>query len=126
MKRIYITVALGLLALSAADGASSPSKSDTLVVAGPRTPESLDEEYPPTEAGHEARRNIYERLLAYASKPDESGTAVENFDVIVGALAEKWELSPDKKTITFTLRKGAKNGLGDERTDEHRMESGER
>jgi len=25
---------------------------------------------PPTEAGHEARRNIYERLLAYAQKAD--------------------------------------------------------
>mgnify|MGYP000458638633 CR=1 FL=1 len=35
-----------------------------------RTPESLDQEYPPTEAVHEARRNIYERLLGYASKED--------------------------------------------------------
>lgn len=42
----------------------------TLVVAGPRTPESLDQEYPPTEAVHEVRRNVYERLLGYAAKED--------------------------------------------------------
>ncbi len=39
----------------------NPAKANTLVVAGPRTPESLDQEYPPTEAGHEARRNITRR-----------------------------------------------------------------
>src|SRR5260221_13255319 len=116
MKKIYLTVALGLLALSAAEGATSPNKSDTLVVAGPRTPESLDEEYPPTEAGHEARRNIYERLLAYAQKADANGVAVENFDVLVGDLAEHWEVAPDKKSITFSLRRGVKSAAGNELT----------
>jgi len=116
MKRIYLTAALGLLALSAAEGASGPSKSETLVVAGPRTPESLDEEYPPTEAGHEARRNIYERLLAYARKADASGVTVENFDVLVGDLAEHWEVAPDKKSITFSLRRGVKSAAGNELT----------
>src|SRR3981081_3986265 len=106
MKTIYLTAAFGFLTLSSLEAANEPGKSDTLVVGGPATPESLDEEYPPTEAGHEARRNIYERLLAYASKPDKSGATVENFDVFVGALAEKWEVSPDKKSITFMLRKG--------------------
>jgi peptide/nickel transport system substrate-binding protein len=116
MKRIYLTAALGMLAVSAAEGATSPNKSETLVVAGPRTPESLDEEYPPTEAGHEARRNIYERLLAYAQKADANGVAVENFDVLVGDLAERWEVAPDKKSITFFLRRGVKSAAGNELT----------
>src|SRR3984893_14397522 len=59
--------------------AFAQNNNSMLLVAGPRTPESLDQEYPPTEASHEARRNIYERLLAYAQKADASGVAVENF-----------------------------------------------
>ena len=126
IKSMGVFVLAGLAAVLSVGRVGAQTQNDTLVVGGPATPESLDEEYPPTEAGHEARRNIYERLLAYASKPDESGTAVENFDVIVGALAEKWELSPDKKTITFTLRKGAKNGLGHELTADDVMWTFER
>src|SRR5690606_15894780 len=64
----------------------------TLIVAGPRTPESLDQEYPPTEAAHEARRNIYERLLRYAQK-EEDGIRYEDFSKIEGALAESYELA---------------------------------
>jgi peptide/nickel transport system substrate-binding protein len=98
------------------EAAHGQAKSDILVVAGPRTPESLDEEYPPTEEGHEARRNIYERLLAYASKKDDNGITVENFDVIQGDLADHWTVDPDKKSITFSLRKGVKSGAGNELT----------
>src|ERR1700741_5171004 len=119
MKTIYLTAAFGFLTLSSIEAANEPGKSDTLVVAGPRTPESLDEEYPPTEAGHEARRNIYERLLAYAQKADANGGAVENFDVLVGDLAERWEVAPDKKSITFFLRRGVKSAAGKEVTSQH-------
>ena len=84
-------------------------------MAGPRTPESLDQEYPPTEATHEAKRNIYERLLAYDTKTVD-GVQSENFDKLVGALAEKWEVSSDKTTITFFLRKGVKSAAGNEMT----------
>lgn len=86
-----------------------------LVVAGPRTPESLDQEYPPTEATHEARRNIYERLLAYEMKTVD-GVRVENFDKLTGALAESWQTSADKTSITFHLRKGVKSYVGNEMT----------
>lgn len=103
-------------AILASAGIASTWAQDTksiLVVAGPRTPESLDQEYPPTEATHEARRNIYERLLAYDTKTSD-GVQVENFDKIVGGLAESWEVSPDKTTITFKLRKGVKSFVGNE------------
>lgn len=93
----------------------------TLLVAGPRTPESLDQEYPPTEAGHEARRNIYERLLAYAPTTNPDGIVVENFSKIVGGIAETFEVSPDKTSITFRLRKGVKSYVGNELTADDLM-----
>lgn len=87
--------------------------STTLVVAGPRTPESLDQEYPPTEAVHELRRNVYERLLAYAPV-ERDGITYEDFDNLTGALAESWEVSEDKTSITFNLRKGVLSSAGNE------------
>ncbi|GEO37995.1 peptide/nickel transport system substrate-binding protein [Skermanella aerolata] len=101
------------VALTAAPAAAQDAKS-TLVVAGPRTPESLDQEYPPTEAVHELRRNVYERLLTYAPKTGEDGVVYEDFSKIVGALAESWEVPPDKTSITFKLRKGVKSSAGNE------------
>jgi len=101
------------IALSAAPAAAQDAKS-TLVVAGPRTPESLDQEYPPTEAVHELRRNVYERLLTYAPKTGEDGVVYEDFSKIAGALAESWEVPPDKTSITFKLRKGVKSSAGNE------------
>lgn len=99
------TLLISVLALSTAMPALAQTASQTLVVAGPRTPESLDLDYPSTEAVNEARKNIYERLLGYEMVPNKDGILVENFDKVVGALAEKWEVSPDRKTITFHLRK---------------------
>jgi peptide/nickel transport system substrate-binding protein len=102
---------LSLLGAATAPGAYAQDASTILVVAGPRTPESLDQEYPPTEATHEAKRNIYERLLAYDKKVAD-GVQVENFDKLVGALAERWTVSDDKTSITFYLRNGVKSAAG--------------
>lgn len=116
-----------VVALAMGGGAAfAQSPQDILVVAGPRTPESLDQEYPPTEAGHEARRNIFERLLAYEMMDGEGGTRVENFDSVVGALAESWEVSPDKTSITFHLRPGVKSYAGNELTADDVMWTFER
>jgi peptide/nickel transport system substrate-binding protein len=93
---------------------------------GPRTPESLDQEYPPTEASHEARRNIYERLLSYEMKPGENGVMVEDFDKLKGALAERWETSPDMSSITFHLRQGVKSYAGNTLTADDVMWTFER
>jgi len=95
-------------------GAYALDAKSTLVVAAPRTPESLDQEYPPTEAGHEVRRNVFERLLTYKQKQGEDGVLYEDFDTIEGALAESWEVSEDRKSITFKLRQGVKSPLGNE------------
>ncbi|NRC57218.1 ABC transporter substrate-binding protein [Mesorhizobium sediminum] len=99
--------------LMAIEPAMAQDASATLIVAGPRTPESLDQEYPPTEAVHEVRRNVYERLLDYGSK-EEGGIKYEDFGTIEGRLAESWELADDRKSITFRLRKGVKSSAGNE------------
>lgn len=105
-RSVLKLAAVSALALSVLHptGAFAQSPSETLIVAGPRTPESLDQEYPPTEAVHEMRRNVYERLLAYEMVEGEDGVLYEDFEAIGGALAESWEVSDDFTTITFTLR----------------------
>lgn len=95
-----------------ASQATAQSPQETLIVAGPRTPESLDQEYPPTEAVHELRRNVYERLLAYEMVEGEDGIFYEDFSAITGALAESWELAPDFTSITFHLREGVLSSAG--------------
>jgi peptide/nickel transport system substrate-binding protein len=97
------TLLAGALALGLGLPAQAQDPLETLVVAGPRTPESLELDYPSTEAVQEARKNIYERLLAYEMVENEDGVRLENFDKIVGALAESWEVSDDKTSITFHL-----------------------
>ena len=113
MKIRRLTVAcLGLLVVSSWAEAQVQNRTETLVVAGPRTPESADLDYPATEAVHEMRRNIYERLLAYEQTTNKDGVRVENFDKLAPALAESWDVSPDNRSITFHLS-SAKAANGD-------------
>lgn len=118
MKRIGLKLLAGAMIFGVVHTSNLlAAPADVLIVAGPRTPESLDPAYPPTEAVHEARRNIYDRLLVYKMQKDEkSGALVENFDELEGALAESHEVGPDYKTITFHLRKGVKSPAGNEMT----------
>ena len=101
-----------VLMLAGATPTYAQDPKETLIVAGPRTPESLDQEYPPTEAVHEMRRNVYERLLAYEMKAGEDGASYEDFSKLTGALAERWEVSPDYQSITFHLRPGVVSSAG--------------
>jgi peptide/nickel transport system substrate-binding protein len=110
MKYRYL-LSVCLVLLGGASSGWAQAKNETLIVAGPRTPESADPEYPPGEAVQELRRNIYERLLAYEMTTNADGVRVENFDKLTGALAESWDISPDSKSITLHLRQArASNG----------------
>ncbi len=110
MREKLLTAAALSLCIGTPALAQSPV--NTLVVAGPHTPKSLDQEYPPTEATHEARRNIYERLLANGMKTGPGGVSLEDFSKIDGRLAESYDLAPDKTSITFHLRHGVKSSAG--------------
>ena len=115
MKLLSLCPLVFAAAFAFAPLARAQDAKSTLIVAGPRTPELLELEYPATEAVHEARKNIYERLLGYAMKTNPDGIQIEDFDHLVGALAESWEVSPDRTSITFHLAK-AKAFNGDELT----------
>ena len=88
----------------------------TLIVAGPRTPKSLDQEYPPTEAVQRRAEISTNRCCAMRLKTGEDSVVYEDFNKIEGDLAESWEVSADKKSIVFHLRKGVKSSAGNELT----------
>lgn len=128
-RRALLSATVALAALgtfSFAPQAFAQSAKETLIVGGPRTPESLDQEYPPTEAVHELRRNVYERLVGFAQKKGDDGILYEDFSNIVGALAEKYEVAPDATSITFHLRPGVVSGAGNTLTADDVMWSFER
>lgn len=101
MRRIGTWVAVGGLLLSAACGGGSSGgtatpKAETLNVGFVAEPANLD--FTATEGAAIPQAllvNVYEGLV----KLDQDGK-------ISPLLAEKWDVSPDNKTYTFTLRKG--------------------
>lgn len=127
-RQIITSLLAGTVALAASypEVVVAQDRSETLIVAGPRTPESLDQEYPPTEATHQMRRNLYERLLAYDMVQGDDGIYYEDFSTVVGALAESWEVSEDFTSITFQLREGVLSTAGNELSADDVMWSFER
>lgn len=95
MTRFRPTPAAALLALASL-GAHAAG---TLTVCTEASPDGFDiAQYESSVTNDAAGRTIYDQLLAF--KP---GTTE-----IQPALAEKWDISPDGLTYTFTLRKGVK------------------
>ncbi|UBU17531.1 ABC transporter substrate-binding protein [Nonomuraea gerenzanensis] len=111
MRRIGIWIAAGglLLATAACGGGSgggggggTTPKSESLSVGAVAEPANLD--FTSTEGAAIPQAllvNVYEGLV----KLDQNGQ-------IVPLLAEKWDVSDDRKTYTFTLRKNVKFSSG--------------
>lgn len=117
-------IATGLMAASSATLAQDKT---TLVIAAPSTPQGLDNEYDVSLGTVDVPGALYDYLFEYETVPDAANPAVMREDTQVhpervgglalrGKLAESWEISPDGKTITFTLRKGVKSNWGNELT----------
>lgn len=51
--------------------------------------------------------HVYDRLVSYAVIDEASGTRRYDPNRLAPELAEKWDVSPDGRSITFHLRKGA-------------------
>ncbi|GAA2829063.1 ABC transporter substrate-binding protein [Nonomuraea rubra] len=111
MRRIGIWIAAGGLLLATAacggagggnGGAGGPAKTQTLSVGAVAEPANLD--FTSTEGAAIPQAllvNVYEGLV----KLDQDGK-------IVPLLAEKWDVSEDRKTYTFTLRPNVKFSSG--------------
>lgn len=82
---------------------------NTIIEATIGEPESLDPAWAYDTASGEVIFNVYETLL-FPKK--------DKVDEFVPLLATKWEVSPDGKTYTFTIRRGVKFHGGQELTPE--------
>ena len=90
-------------------GALAQGRANTLRVAWPYDTASLD------SVGIGAQRStwcislhVYDRLVTYEAAPGADGTRQYDPARPKGELAERWDVSPDSRTITFHLRPGAK------------------
>lgn len=114
MKRRELLKGAGAATLSAAllpflkTNAHAATK-DTAVVLIGDTINSLDIHRPGTNRpSYQIAINCYDRLVSFGLKKLPSGAMVYDYDNVIGELAQSWEMSADRKSITFKLRKDAK------------------
>lgn len=98
--RRYLSRALGAFASAALLTASlaGTAAGKTLIYCSEGSPENFYPGINTTGTSFDAGHQIYERLAEF-----ERGTTT-----VIPGLAEKWDISPDGLTYTFTLRKGVK------------------
>src|SRR3954465_5092215 len=110
LDRRFVTAAL-LTASAVLPGAGAHAAEiakDTMVIVSEMGPNGLDTMVP--TANDHSRLVVwqtYDRLVSHGSKKLNDGTASYYAKVVVPELAEKWEVSADKKTYIFHLRKNA-------------------
>ena len=108
---------------------ASAAASNTLVIAAPATPQSLDCNFDVSLGTFEAVAALYDNLLEFKKIPDPKQPGAFREDItdhpdmpaglaIQGKLAELFELDPAGKFIRFQLRKGVKSNWGNELTAE--------
>jgi len=102
-------LATSALAIGGAGNASAQGRESTVRIAWPYDTASLD------PIGIGAQRStwsvslhLYDRLVTYAAVARPDGTRQYDPAELRPELAQRWEISPDSKTITFHLRPDAK------------------
>ena len=89
--------------------AHAAAGSDTLVVVTGDTINSLDLHRKGTNRpSYQVTVNIYDRLVRFGVKELEDGSLTNDSSEIVPEVAESWEWSEDKKSITFKINPKAK------------------
>ena len=92
VRKVLVTALMASTMLVAA------AEAKTLVYCSEGSPENFNPQINTTGTSLDAARHIYNQLTEFAP-----GTVN-----VVPGLAEKWEVTPDGKTVTFHLRKGVK------------------
>ena len=128
--------ALGAIAPGAARGAvrhyttmaaPSATPADTLVVAAPATPSTLDPESNVDIQTTDAIGMLYDSLIKFRTITDPQNPNVRREDLsfhsnekygwaVEGKLAESWELTKGGRKVIFTLKKGIKSNWGNQLT----------
>ena len=109
------------------EAAEAKTPSNTLVVAAPGTPSTLDSEFDVNIQTTDAIGMLYDSLIKFKTIPDPEKQNVLREDLSIhedepygwaveSKLAESWELSPDGRKATFTLKRGVKSNWGNELT----------
>jgi len=105
------------------------AQNSTIIVAAPATPGSLDCEFDVSLGTFDAIGALYDNLLEFAPIKDSKVPSAHREDTgyypdkpgfanVRGKLAERWEIDPDGRWVTFHLRKGVKSNWGNELTAE--------
>ncbi|NQT04213.1 MAG: ABC transporter substrate-binding protein [Planctomycetes bacterium] len=103
------------------------AKGDTLVIAAPATPQSLDCNFDVSLGTFDSIGALYDNLLEFVPITDPKVPTVHREDIayypkkvgytnVRGKLAENWDLDPDGRWVRFHLRKGVKSNWGNELT----------
>jgi peptide/nickel transport system substrate-binding protein len=97
---------------------------DTLVVAAPGSPATLDPEFDVNIQTTDAIGMLYDSLIKFAEIEDPENPNVRREDVSItdgqwnvkGKLAESWEISDGGRKVVYTLKQGIKSNWGNELT----------
>ncbi len=88
---------------------ASAAPAGTAVVVIGNTINSLDIHRPGTNRpSYQVAVNCYDRLVTFGRKQLADGSLAYDYDRIEPELAESWTFSPDRRSITFKLKSGAK------------------
>ena len=99
---------LACLAAGLASTAVAAGRQDTLLVVVESGPNSLDiHGVGANRPAYGASWNSYDRLLTYGVKTLADGSRMYDYTKLEPELAERWDLAPDGKSVTFYLRKNA-------------------
>lgn len=97
--------------------ATTPADGQTLTVAAPAVLSSLDPERYEGNISLDLLPNMAATLLWW-NRPEPGATSLQAPTDIAPALAESYEVSDDRRTVTFTLRDDAKSPYGNTVTSE--------
>lgn len=109
--------------------AVAATRPNVLIVASPATPQSLDHEFDVSLGTIDAVGALYDNLLEYEKREDETIPGILREDIGVhadrigglalkGKLAESWEVTEDGRSAIFKLREGVLSNWGNELTAE--------